>query len=257
MPIQDTPTIKEVLGDNEFELPIGFTDGDGTLHKTVTLQEMTGYVDEAMSDQKVRSNPGKMLTELIHGVVEKMGSMKTFSKDNARNLSNADRDFILAMNYKVSLGEEVTWEDACGNCGEKFEATIAIDALKVKYMTQDEPKLMKITLPNGIKDGEGNVYKELTVSAPNGLVQERIVPLINQNPNHAATQLMVLITEEIKGLEHWNFETFQKMTKKDRRHIQKEISKVDVGIDLTPMVNCASCGHNYNSQIPIQSLLGE
>jgi hypothetical protein len=61
---------------------------------------MTGFVDEAISDAKIRTNPGKMVTEALHGVTTKIGTMKSVSKDTIRNLTNVDRDFMLLMNHK-------------------------------------------------------------------------------------------------------------------------------------------------------------
>lgn len=257
MPILDERTIKEVLDDNEFELPVGYVDGDGVLHKTAKLQEMTGEVDEAIADQKVRTNAGKMVTEALNGVVTNLGTMRKHNKDTIRNLCNPDRDFLLLMNYKVSIGEDVEWTDVCPKCEGKHEVIVNIDSIPVKYMTQDEPKELVLELPNGIKDAEGKVYKKMKVSIPTGMVQERIFPIIQGNPNQAVTQMLAMVTEDIEGLSHWNFETFRKMTKKDRKYISEQLSKVEVGADLAPKVSCANCGHEYKAQIPVMTLLGE
>lgn len=257
MPIVLKPTILEILDDNEYELPVGYVDKDGTLHKTVKLREMTGLVDEAIADQKVRGNPGKMVTEAIFGVLESVGTIKNITKDIVRNLNNADRDFIMLMNHKYSLGDEVEWEGNCEKCGDKFEASIHINNLETKYMTQDEPKLFEVVLPKGIADAEGKLHKKLTVSMPNGIVQEKVVPILQQNPNQAVTQMLSLITEDIEGMEYWNIETFQKMSKKDRKHIADTLRKIEVGVDLAPMVSCATCGHAQKSTIPVMTLLGE
>lgn len=256
MTILEENTLQD-LGHNEFELPIGYTDGDGVLHKRVTLKEMTGLVDEAISDQKIRTNPGKMVTEAILGVVEKLGTLKKVNRDIIRNLTNTDRDFILAMNHLVSIGDVAEWSEECPKCASKFDASIEIESLPVLYMTDDEPRETTLELPGGIKDAEGNVYKKIRVSLPTGLVQEKVLPILQQNPNQAITQMLTLITEEIEGLSHWNFMTFQAMTKKDRKYITTELSKVEVGIDLSPSVSCASCGHTYKSGIPTMTLLGE
>ena len=257
MNIVNEPTIKEVLADNEYELPIGYTDRDGVLHKTVFLKEMTGYVDEALADQKVRTNPAKMVSEVIFGVVEKLGTMNNITRDAVTNLYGADRDFIIAMNHVYSLGEEVTWTETCESCREKFEATVDITQLPVKYLTKESPKEITLELPRGIEDAEGNRHKKIRISIPTGFVQERVVNVARQNPYQAITQMLSLIVEEVEGLSHWNLETFQKMSKKDRTFIQKELSKLDAGISLDPTVACASCGHTYSTTIPVMTLLGE
>ena len=257
MAIKNERTIKEVLDTDEFELPIGYVDSNGNFHKTVKLQEMTGEVEEAIADAKVRTNGAKIITEAISGVVERLGSMKKFTKNDARNLYVADRDFIILMNHKVSIGDEIEWTEECPRCNGRFDITVEIDNIPIKYATQDEPKIIEIELPNGIKDAEGKVYKKLKVSYPTGMVQERIFPLLQQNPSQAVTQMLALITEDIEGLSHWNYETFRKMTKKDRKAISDALAEKKIGADMNPEVQCASCGYKYKTTIPVMTLLGE
>lgn len=256
MAIQETNTV-HALDTNEFELPIGFKDKDGNFVKTVTLKEMTGLVDEAIADVKIRNNPAKMVSEALFGVIEKFGNGKSPTKDAVRNLTTFDRDYLLLMNHKVSLGDDIEWEEQCVRCGGKFDANINIDNIPTKFMTEDEPKEYEIELPVGVKDAEGKVYKKIKVTLPDGVVQEKIVPMLQENPVKAITQMLTLITEDIQGLSHWNFKTFQEMTKKDRNFIANELKKVDAGPNLNPMVSCPSCGHTYSSQIPPMKLLGE
>jgi hypothetical protein len=250
-------TIKEILDTNEFELPIGYVDSEGTLHKTVRLTEMTGEVDEALGDAKIRTNSGKMLTEAINGVVVGIGSMKKVKKDDIRNLYNVDRDFILLMNHKVSVGDEIEWTEECERCGKKHDISIDIDNIPVHYMTEAEPKILEFELPVGIKNAEGKVFKKIKVSLPKGTLQERIFPVLQGNPRQAITYILAETVEEIEGLEHYNFETFKKMTKKDRTFIARELNKIELGPNLTPEVICANCGENYETTIPVMTLLGE
>ena len=253
---QDERTLKDVLDTNEFELPIGITI-NGEFHKTVKLTEMTGIVEEAIADAKVRTNGGKVITEAIYGITEQIGNLKKKNKNMIRDMYSSDRDFLLLMNHKVSVGDTIEFTDECPSCGFKSDIKIDVDDIPVKYMREDEPKVIKIELPNGVKDAEGKVYKKMTISLPTGRVQEQIFNLLRQNPNQAVTQMLNFICEEIEGLSHWNTDTFRNMTKKDRKYISAQLGKVEVGPNLSPEVSCASCGHEYESTIPVQVLLGE
>lgn len=250
-------TITEILDVNEFELPVGYTDSEGTFHKTVKLQEMTGYVDEAMADAKVRSNPGKMITEALFGVVESIGTMKKVKKDDIKSLKSQDRDFLLLMNHKVSIGDDVEYDEECESCRNRFTVEGKIDSVPVTYAEKGEFDEIKLTLPNGFKNASGQVFKEMSVSLADGRVQEMLAQVAQENPAKAETMLLSHITEEIKGMDFWNFETFQKLGKKDRRHITKEISKIKVGADIALNVTCPSCGKEQKSVIPMPTLLGE
>jgi hypothetical protein len=253
---QKEKTIQTPLEDNEFELPIGI-EINGELHKTVKMTEMTGATEEAIADPKVRSNGGKIITEALFGVTEKIGTLSNVKRDYIRDMTSADRDFMLLMNHKVSVGDEIEYEDECPKCAEKSDVKVNIDNIPVTYMKKEEPKLLKLELPNGVKDAEGKVYKKITLSLPTGRSQEQIFSALQQNPNQAVTLLLNFITEDIEGLSHWNPDTFRNMTKKDRKFISQELGKIEVGADLSPKVTCASCGHVYESTIPVRTLLGE
>jgi hypothetical protein len=250
------PTIKRVLDTDEFELPIGI-EINGEFHKTVKLKEMTGKVEEAIADSKVRNNGGKVITEAINGVIEQLGSLKKHNKNMVRNMYSVDRDYLLLMNHLVSIDDHVKYDDICPSCGGKSEINVNIEDIPVSYLQEDEPKVISLELPRGVKDAEGNVYKKIKVSFPTGVVQERIFNLLQQNPNQAITQMLAFICEDIEGLSHWNPDTFANMTKRDRKFISEELGKVEVGADLTPEVSCANCGHEYKSVIPVRTLLGE
>jgi hypothetical protein len=51
------------LMDNQFVLPVGYRDAEGTLHRVVTIKMMDGNVEEAMNDPKVKENGGKTSEE--------------------------------------------------------------------------------------------------------------------------------------------------------------------------------------------------
>ena len=50
-------------------LPIGL-DIDGTRYRTVHIDEMTGYDDEALSDKKHRNNGAKAITTLLRRCIQ-------------------------------------------------------------------------------------------------------------------------------------------------------------------------------------------
>jgi hypothetical protein len=254
---QKEKTITEILDTNEFELPIGYTDSDGTLHKTVKLKEMTGEVDEAIADSRVRTNPGKIISETLMGIIESLGTKKKFTKQDILGLSTADRDFLMVMNHKVSIGDEIEYSDVCISCDKNFEVKVNVDDLEVSYMDKDESRLLDIELPNGIKNAEGKVFKKLKVGFPDGRTQELIAPLAQENKAKAETMMLANIVEDVEGLSHFNFETFQKLGKKDRKFITKELGKLEVGVNLAPKTVCPSCGTEQRTIIPMLTLLGE
>ena len=57
----------------EFTLPIGYTDDDGTVHRTVALRKMTGREEAILADRRYQRNGGKLVTELLHSCLVRLG----------------------------------------------------------------------------------------------------------------------------------------------------------------------------------------
>lgn len=249
--------ILEQLNDDEFLLPVGYTDAEGVLHRRVKLTPMTGESEEMMADAKVRDNAGKMITELLFSIVEELGTVKKVNKEVIRELSTKDRDFLLLKNAQVSIGDEISFVDQCPHCKGKNEIVIDIAGIEVKYLDDGEPREFTFDLPNGYKDRDGKVHKTITVKLPNGRVQERIASVLRVNPAQAVSMMLQLITKKLGTLDFINPEVFKKMTKKDRDFISKQLDAVEVGVSFNIETVCSNCGAEYTTSIPLANLLGE
>lgn len=256
MAVVDKRTV-ELTAENEFELPVGYVDSTGVLHKTFKLREMTGEVEESIADKKVRNNPGKIVTELIYGVLESLGTLPKIDRGVIKKLSNVDRDFILLMNYLYSLDDVIEWMDVCVYCNGRMDIKVNVEDIPVKYFTHDEPRTVSLVLPRGIEGADGVRYKEIEMSFPNGFVQETVFSKVENNPAEAMSITFANCTESIKGLSDWNFETFKRMSKKDRNFIQREMAKIEVGAEMSTKLECPHCGSENHSPVPLQKLLGE
>jgi hypothetical protein len=253
---ENIKSIMEQLGEGEFLLPVGYVDGEGVLHRTVTLRPMTGETEEAIADPKVRDNAGKMLTELFFSVVDKLGAVKKVNKEVLRDMTTIDRDYLMVRNAQVSVGEEIQYKDKC-HCGAINEVSVNLVDIPVDYLSEDDEREFTFDLPNGYRDRDGKVHKKITVVLPTGRVQERISPLVRTNPASATTMMLQLITKKLGDLEFINPDVFKSMTKKDRDYISKKLGEIKAGVKLSFEVTCSECGETFTTTIPIQSLLGE
>lgn len=244
------------LGENEFKLPIGYTDGSGTLHRIIKLKKMTGETEEAIADAKVRNNVSKLQTELIYSVTEKLGTLPHISKDIIRSLTIPDRDFIIVMNHVVSMGNIVHFKDTCKNCGKPNEISVDLTTLPISCLKDEDTLDMTFDLVDGVKDGDG-IAKSITVTVPNGFVQERVAPLVNANPALASTTVFQMITKKLGNLKYIDLDLFRKMTKADRDIINNKMAERKLGIKLQVQAVCSECGEEFDSFIPLQALLGE
>lgn len=255
--LKNQPSIE--LNENEFELPVGYRDSDGNVHKVIRMKEMTGEVEEALGEKAVRANFSKYTTALIANVVDTIGDLK-MSPKIARELKTADRDFVALANYLTSLGETIENDDVCPNCGEKLtvihDLTEAIK--KTRYLPAEVEPVIKISgLPNGFTKEDGTKVKEMYITLADGVLQDRIFSKNNINTGEVITHTLSYCTVKIPGIDKWNLGTFKKLSTRDRKYISEQIAKVKIGMDLDKDVDCIECGNTFKSSPDPRQLMGE
>jgi len=111
-----------------YELPKGFVDDKGQLHKDVTIREITGADQEAMLNPQFRNNPAKMLTALLARVIVKLGALEGRQVDThvTAAMFKSDRDFLIMKLKEIDSGPEMEIDVECPDCGKKFKAMLDI-----------------------------------------------------------------------------------------------------------------------------------
>lgn len=117
-----------------YELPKGYVDKDGTLHKEITLREITGADQEAMLNPQLKTNPAKMLTALLARVIVKLGSLDKAKIDTSvtANMFKSDRDFLIMKLKEIDSGPDMEIDVECPECGRKFKAMLDMADFFVK-----------------------------------------------------------------------------------------------------------------------------
>src|SRR3990172_4919752 len=117
-----------------YELPKGYVDKDGTLHKEITLREITGADQEAMLNPQFKGNPAKMLTALLARVIVKLGALDKAKIDTAvtANMFKSDRDFLIMRLKEIDSGPDMEIDVECPECGKKFKAMLDMADFFVK-----------------------------------------------------------------------------------------------------------------------------
>jgi len=112
--------------EHTFTLPKGYVDKDGTLHKEITLREITGADQEAMLNQQLRTNPAKMLTALLARVIVKLGTLDKNKIDTSvtANMFKSDRDFLIMKLKEIDSGPDMEIDVECPDCTKKFKAVL-------------------------------------------------------------------------------------------------------------------------------------
>ena len=116
--------IKPFGGEKEldFELPRGYRDKQGTIHRHGKIRFPNGF-DREVLDTVARKNIGTANTMLLTRCIVELGDVKIH--DNIiRELSIRDREYLLNVIKDNSYGVKLETDITCSSCGEEFRTTL-------------------------------------------------------------------------------------------------------------------------------------
>ena len=115
----------ELITEFEFELPKGYIDGNGEIHKKGIMRLATA-ADEILPlrDPRVVSNPGYLTIILLSRVITQLGTLTNIRPANIEKLFSADLAFLQDMYQKINDVEPPKMKMVCPHCGEMVEAPI-------------------------------------------------------------------------------------------------------------------------------------
>ena len=110
----------------EFELPKGYVDKEGNLHKRGVMRLATAKDEIApLSDYRVRNNEAFMIIILLARVVTKLGDLKNVDTNTIENLYSTDLAFLQRFYEQINTQETPDVTIQCPHCGESI--TMPID----------------------------------------------------------------------------------------------------------------------------------
>ncbi len=116
-----------IIVEHEFELPKGFVDGEGALHRRGVMRLATAG-DEilTMRDERVQSLPAYLIIVLISRVVIRLGTLGQVTPGVVERLFAEDlaflQDLYNRLNGLAPRREPVT----CPECGAAFQTEVAL-----------------------------------------------------------------------------------------------------------------------------------
>lgn len=105
----------------EFELPRGYVDRAGNVHRRGTMRLATAR-DELvpLADQRVRDNPAYLTVVLLARVVEQLGTITDIHPGIIENLFASDLAFLQDLYRRVNQEGHARAGVECPSCGREF-----------------------------------------------------------------------------------------------------------------------------------------
>ena len=105
-----------------FELPKGYVDANGTLHKKGKMRLATA-ADEItpMKDPRVQQNPSYLTVILLSRVITSLGDVQTIDTRLIEKLFTADLAYLQDLYQKINQIEIPKMKVICPHCQQEFE----------------------------------------------------------------------------------------------------------------------------------------
>ncbi|MGW8357721.1 hypothetical protein [Streptomyces wedmorensis] len=126
MPDNETPRTEF-----EFELPHGYTDAKGTVHRKGVMRLATARDElSPLIDQRVRENPAYLGVVLLSLVITRLGTVPEIHAGVVENLYASDLAYLQNFYRKIN-GQDGDLPVSCPNCGTAFTAPDPVAAARL------------------------------------------------------------------------------------------------------------------------------
>ena len=110
----------------EFNLPKGYVDDEGNLHKKGIMRLSTA-ADEILplKDPRVQSNAAYLTVILLSRVVTKLGSVSDVNPRIIEGVFAEDLAYLQEFYRRINGGEDLTIKTQCPHCKEEMEVSFS------------------------------------------------------------------------------------------------------------------------------------
>ena len=109
----------------EFELPKGYVDSAGDVHKKGTMRLATA-ADEILPlrDPRVQQNAGYLTIILLSRVVTRLGTLKTINTKVIESLFTMDLAYLQDLYQRINMSEMPVYRVKCPHCEQEIEVPL-------------------------------------------------------------------------------------------------------------------------------------
>jgi hypothetical protein len=256
-----SPTATASRWEAEFELPIGYTDEQGVVHRKVVLRKMTGKEEAILADRRNHRNGGKLVTELLHSCLVRLGDLPKNGPATVERMYSADRNFLLLKLRSITFGPELPARYTCPSCSEVVQVEENLDELPVRALAEGESvDEVTVELTDGYVDKGGEIHRALRMRLPTGADEAAVASQMRQNASVGKSALLSRCLKSLGELPKHRLEAIgpkilAELTMTDRRRIDRALNEVAPGIEMVRQVECPGCGQTFKATLDLTHFL--
>lgn len=108
-----------------FTLPLGYTDGEGNVHREGAMRLATAQDEIApLKDPRVQSNPAYLLVILLSRVVTRLGSLEYINPKVIDGMYAADVAYLQDLYRRINENGHARVRTQCPHCERQFEVEL-------------------------------------------------------------------------------------------------------------------------------------
>lgn len=253
--ISDVPGV-EIHGKGQvlFQLPVGYIDPMGKVHRHIVLREMRGNEDDMLGNSDLPI--GERCSAVLAACTEKLGeitdkeTIKDAISDSLKaGLPLTEQDRIAAMIFlrRVSVGDSYKFERDCPRCGKKAEnREVDLRTLKIDTAPNPERRRVKVDLP---RSGKTAVVKVLT--AKGALEIGRLRPDQKDLKSLAIVVRVESLDGKPVGDAYAALNQIKDLPLDDRNMIRKVYNAMETFVETDIEVECRNPICRYKWQFPL------
>lgn len=229
-------------------LPGGYLDADGSLHREVELVPLGGREEELLAGQS--GGPTEVTAVLTH-CVRRIGEIEPVTAQLARRLLVGDRQFLLLKLREVTFGNRVQGRAACPwpGCGEGVDVDFVLSDVPVRGI--EEPAVeyrMRLSpeasaaQPERGGDGDG---REVGFRLPNGGDEESLAVLVEDNEAEVLRALLESCVMSLDGRSSPEADRIAALSPLARSEIEAEMDRRAPRLGLEMETRCPACERRF------------
>jgi len=242
-------------------LPIGYVDAEGAIHRDVVLRKMTGKEEAILADRRFQRNGGKLVTELLHSCITRIGDLSPNGRSTVANMYSADRNYLLLRLRSITFGAELEATYTCPTCGDIARVTEDLDELPVTSLADgDETVEIRVELEDGYVDKDGSLHTSVVLRLPTGADEEAVSGQMRENASNGKNALLARCMKSLGDVPTHRLEALgpkimADLTMTDRRLIDKAMNSAAPGVDLVREHECGACGRSFSASLDLSNFL--
>jgi hypothetical protein len=235
-------------------LPVGYQQEDGTVLNSATLRKMTGKEEAILTDPKLRNSAGGMITALLASCVVGIEGLNKVTPDVVRQLTSADRNFLLLELRRLTFGDSIETQYRCPHCGNNTLLVEDLSTIEIRPVETSIALEIPVTLQDGYQSPDNEWYYEMVFRLPNGEDEEAATSRRDPNQSRQRDALLARCLVSVGELEPRRIRAIgvrilAGLSMPDRRLIQKTLDAVAPGPNLVRAIVCDHCGEEFQSTL--------